>query len=50
MDSLHACTVCTTVPVWDLSMYQHYIQQLQRLQNRAVYMIFSLNKFDHAME
>ena len=29
---------------------QHHIQQLRRLQNRAVHMIFSLNKFDHVME
>ena len=32
------------------SMYQHHIQRLQRLQNREVCMIFSLNKFDHVME
>ena len=35
---------------WGPSLYQQYLQCLQGLQNCAVHLIFSLNKFDHASE
>ena len=36
--------------VWGPSLYQQYLQRLQRFQNHAVHLIFSLNKFDHVSE
>ena len=38
------------LPVWGPSLYQHNLQRLQRLQNRAVRLIFSLHKFNHVSE
>jgi len=38
------------LPVWGLSLYQQDLQCLQRLQNRGVRLIFSLNKFDHVSD
>ena len=35
------------LPVWGPSLHQQHLQHLQKLQNRAVRLIFSLNKFDH---
>ena len=35
------------LPVWGPSLYHQYLQCLQILQNHAVCLIFSLNKFNH---
>ena len=47
MDSLVLPHMQYALPVWGPSLYQQHSQRLQRLQNRAVRLIFSLNKFDH---
>ena len=46
MDSLVLPHMQYVLPVWGPSLYQEHSQRLQRLQNRAVRLIFSLNKFD----
>ena len=47
MDSLVLSHMQYALPVWGPSLYQQDLQHLQRLQNRGVRLIFSLNKFDH---
>ena len=48
MDSLEFfCIMQYALPVWGPSLYHQYLQCLQKLQNHAVCLIFSLNKFDH---
>ena len=47
MDSLVFLHMQYALPVWGPSLYQHYLQRLQRLQHRAVRLIFSLHKIDH---
>ena len=47
MDSLVLPHMQYALPVWGPSLYQQHSQHLQRLQNCAVRLIFSLNKFDH---
>ena len=50
MDSLVLSHMQYALPVWGPSLYQHHLQRLQRLQNHAVRLIFSLNKFDHVSD
>ena len=50
MDSLVLSHMQYALLVWGPSLYQQYLQRLQRLQNHAVRLIFSLNKFDHVSE
>ena len=47
MDSLVLPHMQYALPVWGPSLYQQHSQRMQRLQNCAVCLIFSLNKFDH---
>ena len=47
MDSLVLPHMQYALPVWGPSLYQQHLLRLQRLQNRAVRLIFSLHKFDH---
>ena len=47
MDSLVLPHMQYALPVWGPSLYQQHFLRLQRLQNRAVRLIFSLHKFDH---
>jgi len=46
VDSLVLSHIQYALPVWGLSLYQHNLQHLQRLQNHGVCLIFSLVKFD----
>ena len=50
MDSLVLSHMQYALPVWGPSLYQHHLQRLQRLQNHAVRLIFSLNKFDNVSD
>ena len=50
MDSLVMSHIQYALSVWGPSLTQNQLLRLQRLQNRAVRLVFSLNKYDHISE
>ena len=50
MDSLVMSHMQYALSVWGPSLTQNQLLRLQRLQNRAVRLVFSLNKSDHISE
>ena len=47
MESLISSCFMYALPVWGPPLLNRQVGHLQRIQNRAVRVVFSLNKFDH---
>ena len=50
IESLVLSHLTCAMSVWGSSLKQHLIKRLERLQNRAVHLLFHLHKFDHVTE
>ena len=47
IESLVFSHLSYSISVWGVSLKQHLVKRLERLQNRAVRLLFHLQKFDH---